>query len=119
MRIEVTVHQKQETPLQEFPQYVNYQAAEGFVAEAEQAWDGWVSVEDELPQQPGRYLVCTDTPDDLPFVMRWHRGRGWYAPEVTLDGGTYPFRNFEKGVLFWRELPKGKVVPQSVDSPAK
>lgn len=64
----------------------------------------WTSVDDALPVEPGRYLVCMDSANG-PFIAGYHRGRGWERPELNTFMGNPPTLEFGQYITHWMALP--------------
>jgi hypothetical protein len=81
--------------------------------------NGWISVDNALPQEPGRYLVTLDAGQTrlsgeehsiykpLPVIVSFHRGRGWFNMEQSYERCGPYFGNY---VTHWMPLPDAAVI---------
>lgn len=68
-----------------------------YIAEQGYTKQEWISVEDRLPNQSGKYLVCSNN-------NRWKQGNVYQARYSTTYGWCQ--RDKGKGITHWQPLPQ-------------
>lgn len=76
----------------------------------------WFAVEDELPKDPGRYVVYVEGLVLNPRIMNFDRRIGWTELETSI---LHPPSRYELYVTHWQYLPELPELPDETKEAKK